>query len=256
MVLVAASIDDSFFKQLSFFLPAGFAWRMGFESDNHRKGRKIHDPVLSWRRREKWNKIDGWDRHKMNAAPHFGLCARQKIAQRCPVIRKRKSGAEMIKLIPFTEKEFEDYRRQGIARYAEENVKAGFWNPAEAIEKSRAAHEALLPQGLATPHQHLFSIREMENGEQVGTIWLSEDTESGIPSGFIYDLFIFEPFRRRGYATRAMRALEDKAKGLGLTVMYLHVFAHNPAARSLYDKLGYGVKSTNMAKPLTSGKEK
>ncbi len=159
----------------------------------------------------------------------------------------------MISLTSFTETEFEDYRRLGIVRYAEENVKAGFWSPAEAIEKSRAAHEALLPQGLATPHQYLFSIREPERGEPVGTIWLSADYESATPSGFIYDLFIFEPFRRKGFATQAMLALEDKARELGLTVLYLHVFAHNPAARSLYDKLGYGVKSTNMAKPLTAG---
>jgi GNAT superfamily N-acetyltransferase len=158
----------------------------------------------------------------------------------------------MVTLAPFTKKEFEIYLQQGIARYAEENVQAGYWSASEAMEKSRSTHAKLLPEGFTTPNQYLFSIREPVRGEQVGTIWLSADTESATPSGFVYDLFIYEPFRRKGYATGAMLALEIKARELGLTVIRLHVFAHNPAAKSLYDKLGYGAMSTNMAKSLTT----
>ncbi|HEY5118134.1 MAG TPA: GNAT family N-acetyltransferase, partial [Anaerolineales bacterium] len=137
---------------------------------------------------------------------------------------------------------------------AEEDIKAGYWSASEAMEKSRSAHAKLLPEGLTTPDQYLFSIREPVCGEPVGTIWLSADTESAMPSGFIYDLFIYEPFRRKGFATGAMLAIEVKARELGLKVIHLHVFAHNPAAKSLYDKLGYGAVGTNMAKPLTARK--
>ena len=168
--------------------------------------------------------------------------------------RERIYSDAMVALTPFTQGEFELYLQKGILRYAEENVKAGYWSASEAMEKSRSEHAKLLPEGLATPNQYLFSIREPVRDEQVGTIWLSADTESATPSGFIYDLFIYEPFRRKGFATGAMLALEAKAGDLGLKVIYLHVFAHNPAARSLYEKLGYGTLSTNMAKPLRTGK--
>lgn len=138
----------------------------------------------------------------------------------------------MIILTPFTETDLETYLQQGIARYAEESIKAGYWTASEAMEKSRSAHAKLLPKGLATPNQYLFSIREPGRSGQIGILWLSVDTGSEKPSGFIYDLFIHEPFRRKGFATEAMRALEEKAKELGLAVLYLHVFSHNPAAKS------------------------
>lgn len=39
---------------------------------------------------------------------------------------------------------------------------------------------------------------------------------------------------------------------MGLQALYLHVFAHNPNAKALYDRLGYQVTSYRMSKPLTS----
>jgi len=64
----------------------------------------------------------------------------------------------MIKLTPMSKAEFEEYYRQDVQKYAEENVKAGYWTPAEALERSTSAHQQLLPQGLATPNHYLFTI--------------------------------------------------------------------------------------------------
>jgi ribosomal protein S18 acetylase RimI-like enzyme len=47
-----------------------------------------------------------------------------------------------------------------------------------------------------------------------------------------------------------MLALEALATDLGLRYLGLHVFAHNPGARQLYEKLGYTVRSLNMIKNL------
>lgn len=157
----------------------------------------------------------------------------------------------MIKLTPMRKAEFEEYYRQDVYKYADENVKAGYWTPAEALEKSISAHQQLLPQGLATPNHYLFMIEDTQRGEKVGVVWLEADSKSPKPDGFIYDLLIYEPYRRQGYATQAMLALEDKAKGTGLQALYLHVFAHNPNAKALYDRLGYQVTSYRMSKPLT-----
>lgn len=156
----------------------------------------------------------------------------------------------MIRLVPMTENEFEAYVAHDIAVYAEVNIKAGYWNTAEALDKSRAEHQRLLPDGLATRDHHLFTIEDAGHNEKVGTIWLAVDREAAVPAGFIYDLFIDEPFRRKGFATQAMLALEEKAKELGLITLRLHVFVHYDVARSLYEKLDYEVTSLNMAKRL------
>ncbi len=156
----------------------------------------------------------------------------------------------MIRLLPMTEGEFEAYLARDIATFAEVMVKAGYWNAPSALDKSRAAHQRLLPEGLATGDHHIFTIEDTERCEKVGAIWLAVDREYDGPAGFIYDLVIDEPYRRMGFATQAMLALEEKAKELGLVILRLHVFTYNAVARSLYEKLGYEVSSLNMAKSL------
>lgn len=155
-----------------------------------------------------------------------------------------------IRLAPMTGEEFERYLERGIAEYAQENVKAGYWSESEAPDKARESFQRLLPEGIATPNQYLFHIQETATGEQVGAIWLSANVAAARPSGFIYDLFIDEKYRRRGYARQAMLAIEQRARELGLSSMGLHVFAHNTSAKRLYDLLGYQVRSLNMIKEL------
>lgn len=158
-----------------------------------------------------------------------------------------------MRLAPLGRPEFEGYIERDIRLYAEENIRAGYWSEAEAPEKSRKAHERLLPQGLDTPNHYLFAIREATTGTAVGSLWLMADRETEHPTGFILDLFVDEAYRRKGYARQAMLALEDKARELGLSSLGLHVFAHNPPAFHLYQGLGYEVKSLNMTKPLGKG---
>jgi RimJ/RimL family protein N-acetyltransferase len=157
----------------------------------------------------------------------------------------------MVQLVPMKPVEFEAFLAQDILEYAQENIRAGYWTPEEAAEKARAAHERFLPQGMGTPDHYFFTIRVVEEQQAVGVVWFAIRRESAAPSGFIYDLFIDEPHRGKGFATQAMLALEEKAKALGLQALYLHVFAQNQTARALYDKLGYQVTSLNMVKKLT-----
>ena len=156
----------------------------------------------------------------------------------------------MVRLVPMTVKEFEEYLEQNIPRYAEENVKAGYWAPAEALEESRKVHQQLLPSGLGTKDHHFLTIQD-EGGMAIGAVWLKANHDTRLPSGFVYDLFIEEAHRGQGRGKQAMLALEEKAKELGLHTVALHVFAHNAVARALYERLGYEVKSLNMTKLLT-----
>lgn len=77
--------------------------------------------------------------------------------------------------------------------------------------------------------------------------------ELGCRSVWIYDIIINEDFRRRGYASRTLELVEDRAKELGAKSVELHVFGHNHGALSLYEKMGYNETSITMAKQVGAG---
>lgn len=156
----------------------------------------------------------------------------------------------MVSLRSMTEEEFQAFLARNIEDYAQEKVRAGSWTAAEALQRSREDHHSLLPQGLASQEQHLYTI--VLDGEPAGQLWLSTDPKLGEATGFIYDLFVAESFRRRGIATQAMLQLEKLAVQLGVKTLALHVFGHNAGARALYEELGYSITDINMAKPLAA----
>jgi ribosomal protein S18 acetylase RimI-like enzyme len=148
-----------------------------------------------------------------------------------------------------TEREFQAFLERNIPTYAADKVRAGNWTPEEAERKSREEHDRLLPGGLDSPHQHLYTIDL--DGEPAGDLWLSSDPRLAAGAGFICDLYVAEGYRRQGVASEAMRLLEGEAARLGLDGLSLHVFGDNLAARALYEKLGYEVTNLNMAKSMT-----
>jgi len=149
-----------------------------------------------------------------------------------------------------SENEFALFLERVIPEYAAEKVKSGAWDSTDALGRSRAEHAALLPQGVETPSHYLYSIRQKDCGPAIGDIWLAVDQAAPVRSGFIYDLFIAETYRRQGLASQTMLVLEAEARRLGLHSLALHVFGHNAGARALYEKLGYEITDLNMAKPL------
>jgi len=156
----------------------------------------------------------------------------------------------MIDLVPMTQEEFEPFFERLVLDYAADKVRSGNWTSEESVRRSREECQALLPKGPDTSGQHLYRILDTETGERVGILWLAEDARKSPPIGFIYDLEVAAPYRRRGYATRAMLTLEVKARELGLATVSLHVFGFNYEARALYEKLGYEITNINMSKAL------
>ena len=148
-----------------------------------------------------------------------------------------------------TRAEFDAWLPRAIVEYAQEHVVDGRWSEDEAIDKSRAEHEKLLPQGLATADNHLWSIVRSEDRKSVGLLWVNMQQKPK-PHAFIYNIEVYPDFRRRGYAEAAMRELEVAVKRMGAETIRLHVFGHNTAARPLYEKLGYEPTNIVMAKPL------
>lgn len=156
----------------------------------------------------------------------------------------------MVRLVPMTPAEFDEFVERDIFDYAQERVRAGYWTEKEALARSRKEHRTWLPDGLKSRYHHLYTIQETEQGRSVGILWLRTDMDSSRASGHIFDLEIHETFRRQGYGRQAMLELERVVREMGLRQLGLHVFAHNDGARALYEELGYRVASLNMLKDL------
>jgi ribosomal protein S18 acetylase RimI-like enzyme len=145
------------------------------------------------------------------------------------------------RLDPMTETEYLAFLDRAVAGYAQEKVAVGTWTAEEALGKSRAEFDTLLPAGLATPDSHLFVVRdpESESGERVGELWFALRGEAPRVEAFIYGVEVGEEYRGRGYGRATMLACSEAARALGASTVGLHVFGNNIVARSLYTSLGF-----------------
>jgi ribosomal protein S18 acetylase RimI-like enzyme len=152
----------------------------------------------------------------------------------------------MVRLVPMVATEFGPFLDQLIRSYAEENIRAGLWSEEEGLVEARKQIQALLPAGRETPNHFFLTILSDAAEEKVGAIWFAVEPRGG----FVYDLLILEPFRRRGYAEQAMVLLERIAREKGARKLLLQVFGDNEGARKLYSKLGYAERAIAMSKTL------
>ncbi len=155
----------------------------------------------------------------------------------------------MTTLRRMTEDEYAAWVDATVPAYAEDKVASGQWSAAESLALSRKEHDELLPQGLATPENHFFTIVDAQ-GAPVGTLWIAEQARGGARIAYVYDVGIHPERQREGHAHRAFVALEDEARRLGLAGIALHVFGHNTGARALYAKLGFEPTNLHLFKPL------
>jgi len=159
-------------------------------------------------------------------------------------------GTDTVGLVELDEIPYRQYREHLVRDYAADKVRAGAWSEAEAESRAAKDVDGLLPEGTATRNHFLYSVRDEAADAEVGTVWFALlDSDVG-RSVWIYDIIINENFRRRGYATRTLELVEDRAKELGARSVRLHVFGHNHGAQALYEKLGYNTTSITMAKPI------
>ena len=156
----------------------------------------------------------------------------------------------MVRLVPMSQTQFERYLPSAVQDYAQEHVRAGNWSPENAPQMAQESFAELLPDGPATPSQFLFTVEEETLGKTVGMLWFAVEEREAGPRAFLYDIRIEEAYRRRGYGTQVVEALEAKVRKLGLSRITLHVFGHNHPARAMYAKLGYEAVDLRLSKTL------
>ena len=147
-----------------------------------------------------------------------------------------------------TDAEFSAYLEAAIPEFARDKVASGQWAEASAIELSRQGYAELLPEGVSTPDNHLYTIRD--DGAAVGMLWFAAQERAAQRIAYVYDILIDAQHQRKGHATRAFAALEDGVTKLGLSGIALHVFAHNAGALALYQRLGFQATNINLLKRI------
>lgn len=156
----------------------------------------------------------------------------------------------MVRLVPMTEEEFEDFMVISMRDQAEGQVLAGAWRAEEADTNIQALRSQFLPAGLGTPGHSFFAVQEATTQARVGGLWFLVEEDEGRRQLFVMDIQIDDAYRRRGYGSQAFRLMEETARAMGIATISLHVFRHNHPARAMYEKLGYFGTGTMMTKEL------
>ena len=148
------------------------------------------------------------------------------------------------------EAKYQAYLSTAIAGYAQGHVDAGNWTAENALGLATQQYHELLPDGLNSKNNYLFSIEDVATQTLVGMLWFAVMERGGHKGVFVFDVKIDEVFRRHGYGEQAFQALETKVRELGLHTISLHVFGHNLPARAMYEKLGYVTTNVQMMKTI------
>jgi len=156
----------------------------------------------------------------------------------------------MVRLEKMNEFDFNIYINNAIKDYAAEKIKAGTWAQGEAENLSKETFARLLPKGIYSENQYLFSIIDDDKQIKVGYLWFQCYEKLIEKEAFVYDFIVFKEFRSKGYGTQALKSLDNVVKGLGINKISLHVFAHNKRALSLYEKTGFIATDINMSKNI------
>lgn len=155
-----------------------------------------------------------------------------------------------IQLDPMSDSEYEQFAAESVRGYAEEKAQAGTWSREEALDRAQEEFDLLLPQGVASPDNYLFTVRDARSQQSVGRLWFAMRGELGRREAYVYEVAVDESHRGKGYGRAAMVACVEEARKVGANSVGLHVFGGNKIARSLYTSLGFAEVGVMMSLPL------
>jgi len=143
-------------------------------------------------------------------------------------------NAPRVLLVRFTPEDFAAYTSQSVGDYAAELFEAGSFDSREdAMARATSQYAELLPDGLATPGEHLWAA--YDGDRRVGHLWISVEDDWA----FIYDIAMLPEVRGLGYGTEVLALGAGQARALGATHLGLNVFGHNEGAHRLYQRSGF-----------------
>ncbi len=158
-----------------------------------------------------------------------------------------------VRLSNMSEQDYQRFFETTVSDYAEENVQAGYWCAADALERSRKELLRLLPDGVRTKGHRLYTVHDPSSGQAMGHVWIRVEEGLGGLTGFIFAIYLEKDLRGRGFGKATMKELDQEAGRLGLRALVLHVFSTNKVALHLYERSGYQTRSVNMVKMFHPG---
>lgn len=93
-----------------------------------------------------------------------------------------------------------------------------------------------------------FYFIAVENNEILGWVLVgtTKDQFTEKPSGFIYELYLRQQYRGKGYSKRLMDAVIEHFQAEGLTEIRLSAKVDNPAVR-MYEIMGFTTRTVSMS---------
>lgn len=95
-----------------------------------------------------------------------------------------------------------------------------------------------------------IAFRAFEDEQMIGFIWAYEHKFREENRMYISEIRVKESYRRRGLGRTFLQLVEEKAKELGISALYLHAEANNPAANCFYQSLGYAEERIQYRKEI------
>ncbi|WP_369356099.1 GNAT family N-acetyltransferase [Streptomyces sp. cg2] len=147
---------------------------------------------------------------------------------------------------PLDEAGYPAWREAAIAERVGHQTAQGM-SRERAEETVPAEHDALLPEGAATPG-HVLRVLAHE-GTDVGTLWLALRLP-GQPGGYVMDVRVAPEHRGEGHGRSLMLVAERETLAAGRSSLALNVQADNAPALGLYRSLGYRPTAYRLWKPI------
>lgn len=156
----------------------------------------------------------------------------------------------MIKLRKMKAEEFPVYCDYFVKDYSYEIVLNYDYSHAEATNLAQQALIENFPDGIGCNENELLCIEQVfENSfKVVGYLWHA--IKESDTSTFIYDFYIADEFRSKGYGKKAISQFELLLASLNINQIKLRVAYHNQRALSLYQEVGFAISGYNMSKTL------
>ena len=151
-----------------------------------------------------------------------------------------------LRVAPLTPEQAEFYLAHSQVGYVEDLVRAGAMDEDTARRKAAADYADLDVGGHTT---YVAGHAEIDGREEwVGVIgWALKGFDgTDEPTLFVYDLEVFERFRRRGYGEALMAHAAAEAARVGARSVRLTVWEGNDGAKALYRKLGFVDENARM----------
>lgn len=150
----------------------------------------------------------------------------------------RKAPLGYVEFVPMSSYEFDTYVAAAVPRRAARLMERG--TPTDVASRTALESVAeLLPLGEATPGHHLCTLRVGEEENPVGWIWFSRDGGRQRGPVTLHDLYVFDAYRRQGFACAAIDELEEWAATQSCSSVAVVIAGSNVAGRGLFSGLGY-----------------